>query len=180
MIEVAPNIWVGSDEEHKHAAARLAENGLNCSIVHACKEPYHREALGYTGKAAPKEHPEYLVAQRGEVLILNLIDADNPLYIPRTLIDAAVSFIRLRTHPSLMNPVPVLIHCNKGHSRAPVVAMLALATQLPGTFEAAEEWMRAVYAPYNPANGMRQFAIENWDVYRHCSVPRHLATAVQG
>ena len=38
---------------------------------------YHRQALGYRSRGAPKDHPEYLVARRGNRLILNIVDAND-------------------------------------------------------------------------------------------------------
>jgi hypothetical protein len=164
MIEIAPDVMVGSADEYHEVAARLAENGIEFVVVHAAKEPWHRDALGYTGRAAPKDHPEYLVAVREGELCLNLIDADDPAYIPRALIDHAVRYIR----DALDQGLQVLIHCNQGHSRGPVLAMLAVAGEIfgPLSFEEAETAFRLLYPPYDPKDGMRQFAINNWDRYR--------------
>lgn len=77
MIEVYPNLFVGDEADY-----RIVLNMSGWFIVHACKEPFHRQALGYAGRGAPKDHPEYLVAERDGRLILNLVDAPNPAYIP--------------------------------------------------------------------------------------------------
>jgi len=71
MIEVHPNLWIG--DEHDYSRHVRAESGW--SVVHACKEPFHRQALGYTGRAVSKNHSEYLIARRERRLILNLVDA---------------------------------------------------------------------------------------------------------
>lgn len=42
--------------------------------VYPCKEPYHRQALGYRGRSAPEGHREHLVARRGYRLILNMAE----------------------------------------------------------------------------------------------------------
>jgi hypothetical protein len=166
MIEVAPNLFVGSDDEHKAKLAEMEAQPWPTAVViiHACKEPYHRKALGYGGRGAPKDHPEYLVAMRRCEMCLNLVDADDPAYIPQRLIDIAVSGIR----DALDKGIKVLIHCNQGHSRAPVLAMMALADELFAVlpFEEAEIAFRMLYPPYDPKNGMRQFAINNWDRYQ--------------
>jgi hypothetical protein len=57
MIEVTRNLFVGNNNDYN-----LIQSESDWAIVHACKEPYHRNALGYSGQGAPKEHPEYLVA----------------------------------------------------------------------------------------------------------------------
>ena len=54
-------------------------------------------------------------------LFLNMIDPDTPLFKP-PLFDSALSFID-RYFPTRK----VLIHCNKGNSRAPSLALLYLA-----------------------------------------------------
>lgn len=72
MIEVFPNLYVGSEQDE-----HLARGAPCWFIIHACKEPYHRQALGYSGRAASKDHPEYLIAHRLGRLILNLVDVDN-------------------------------------------------------------------------------------------------------
>jgi hypothetical protein len=50
MIEIHPNLYIGNEHDYEFNVRR--ESGW--CIVHACKEPYHRQALGYTGRAAPK------------------------------------------------------------------------------------------------------------------------------
>jgi hypothetical protein len=183
MIEIAPNLWVGSDEEHKAKAFDLShgDQALQFSIVHACKEPYHRKAVGYApGKAAPQgEHYllKHAVERHGCIdvpaLNLNLIDANNPQFVPVELVNRAVVFIRgqLQAH------YPVLVHCNKGQSRAPTIALLALADVLERDFDMAEEWMRDGYPNYAPAAGMRGFAEAHWDVYRGRVASGHMVEA---
>jgi len=84
MIEIYPNLYIGNEDDYESKVR--SETGW--CVVHACKDPYHRQALGYTGRAAPKEHPEYLIARRDNQLILNLVDADHTdLNQPITIID---------------------------------------------------------------------------------------------
>lgn len=49
MIEVCPNLHIGSERDEQ---SLLGQAGW--FFIHACKEPYHRQALGYTGRAAAK------------------------------------------------------------------------------------------------------------------------------
>jgi len=116
MIEVSPNLFVGSAADYEF---KVRDQAGWC-VVHACKEPYHRQALGYSGRAAPSSHPEYLVARRGDRLILNFVDASDPKYVPRELVDAALEFM----HARLAEDSRVLVHCNQGESRAPTLALL--------------------------------------------------------
>ena len=161
MIEIFPNLCVGDQDDYE-GYVRLQ---VGWSVVHACKEPYHRDALGYTGRGAPKDHPEYLVAIRDERLILNLIDADNPAYIPTEVINAAIRFIAEK----LGDGKNVLLHCNQGMSRSPAIGLLYLVSHtdlLPASsLSDAEEKFQEIYPPYCPAMGIRGYMQQNWSRY---------------
>ena len=161
MIEICPNLFIGNEQDYELRVRQ--ESGWY--VVQACKEPYHREALGYSGRAAPKNHPEYLIARRENHLILNLVDASDPAYIPKEIIDAALEFV----NTSLNSGSRVLVHCNEGCSRSASIGLLYLAKftdKLPkGEFLAAEAAFRTIYPPYNPKNGMRGFMSGNWEEY---------------
>jgi predicted protein tyrosine phosphatase len=160
MIEIFPNLFVGTQQDYEFSV----KNQPGWLIVHACKEPYHRQELGYTSQGAPKSHPEYLIARRGNRLILNLVDAPDPRYIPKEIIDAALAFI----DQGMKSSQKVLVHCNLGESRSPSIGLLYLATytdQLPKDFALAEQAFRNIYPMYNPKTGMRGFLAENWEGY---------------
>lgn len=163
MIEVADGLYVGSDADFRKHLAPLMQGDTfaTWAVVHACKEPYHREALGYTGRAAPKDHPEYLLAHRGHRLILNLVDAADPAYIPKPVVDAAIAFMEDMEERKRR----VLVHCNQGHSRSPILMLLLLAPLLPADFNEAETQFRGLYPPYAPGTGMRLFAEMYWADY---------------
>lgn len=162
MIEVAPQLYVGDQNDYvrlsKSIGLRFAKEW---AVVHACKEPHHREALGYTGRAAPKEHPEYLFARRDNRLMLNLVDVDGPAYVAKEIIDAALAFIAAH----LAQNKKVLVHCNQGKSRSPIIAVLYLAPTLSTDSMIAEAQFTHTYPHYSPARGMRDFALANWDHY---------------
>lgn len=158
MREIAPKLWVGSQADF----AELDQFGTEWAIVHACKDPHHRAMVGYSGRGAPADHPERLVATRGKRMALNLIDADDPKLVPREVVDAALRHIRT----SLANGEYILVHCNQGQSRAPTIAMLHLAPTLPESFDEAETAFRRLCPEYAPAKGMRSFASANWVAYR--------------
>ena len=107
MIEVCPNLHVGSEQDEQRIRGQAG-----WFFIHACKEPYHRQALGYTGRAAAKTHPEYLIARRNGRLILNLVDVDDPSYISPEIVDAALDAVRDNIQHS-----KILLHCNQGQSR---------------------------------------------------------------
>jgi hypothetical protein len=166
MIEIHSGLWIGSEADYYETAAR--QQGW--AVVHACKEPFHRQALGYSGRGAPKNHPEYLFARRGDRLILNLVDVDDPAYIRKEIIDAAINFI----DEGVRNGQNVLVHCNQGESRGPSIGFLYLVartTLLPIEIGAAESRFREMYPRYNPAAGMRGFIHAQFSAY--CPGPQN-------
>lgn len=46
MIEVYPKLFVGNQQDYDLTVKTQAD----WRVVHACKEPYHRQALGYGGR----------------------------------------------------------------------------------------------------------------------------------
>ena len=160
MIEIIQNLFIGTEQDYEYSV----KGHEDWMIVHACKEPYHRQALGYRSRGAPKGHPEYLIAKRGNRLVLNLVDAPNSAYIPKEIIDAALEFI----HRGLSEGRKILVHCNLGKSRSPSIGLLYTAIYtniLPKEFLLAEQIFRELYPPYNPSTGIRGFVMNNWDSY---------------
>jgi hypothetical protein len=159
MNEVHHNLFVGSQDDEVSIRGQGA-----WFIVHACKEPYHRQALGYTGRAASKDHPEYLIARRPGRLILNLVDAADVNYIPAQIIDAALGDI----HQNIASS-KVLVHCNQGMSRSPTIVFLYLL-KFTDVFrrqdhdEDVRDFLK-IYPPYAPAQGMADYVRLNWVKY---------------
>jgi len=159
MIEIYKNLFVGTEQDEQ---AIRTQPGW--AVVHACKEPYHRRLLGYSGRGAPKGHPEYFVARRGNKLFLNLVDAEDPAYIPKCIIDAALQAI----DAALISGKKCLVHCNQGESRSPSIGLLYLASRslIPNkTLIDAEQTFRQLYPSYNPKRGMRGFMLAQWAFY---------------
>ena len=111
MIEIYQNLFVGTQDDYE----RVVQFEPGWWVVHACKEPYHRQLLGYSGRGAPKNHPEYLLARRGKRLYLNLVDVEYPSFVSKEIMDTAMSFI----DEGLKSGEKVLVHCNLGESRGP-------------------------------------------------------------
>lgn len=160
MIEIYPNLFIGNEMDYEKDVK--FKNGWN--VVHACKEPYHRKLLGYSGRGAPKDHPEYLFAERENRIYLNLVDAPSPDYIPKEIIDKALEFIS----KSLESDKCCLVHCNQGESRSTIIGLLYLAKI--GFFKNkdfinAEKEFISIYPNYNPKTGTRGFAEKNWEIY---------------
>jgi len=160
MIKIIENLYIGNANDYE----QFVKNKENWSVVHACKEPYHRRALGYSGRSVSSSHPEYLIAVRDNRLILNLIDPPSPKYIPKEIIDKALRFIE----ENLKKNRKVLVGCNQGESRSPSIGLLYLAIKNKisnSTLEDAEKDFNKIYYFYNPSTGMRGFIKNNWDQY---------------
>ncbi len=157
MIEVFNNLFIGSEIDNETIVKR--EGGWH--VVHACKEPYHRQLLGYTGRAAPKPHPDNLVADQGNRLFLNLIDAHDPAYIPKEIIDAAIGFV----NKTVQSGGRVLLHCNQSRARSPSIGLIYLAIHTKLISRTSRPYAKAeyqrLYPYYNPNRSMRGFLIKH-------------------
>ncbi len=163
MKNIYPNLHIGSQDDYENIVRMLIERDKeDWFVIHACKEPYHRNALGYVGKAAPKDHPEYLIAYRGNHLVLNLVDAPNPAYIPKQIIDEAIKTIH-----NNIGDRKVFVHCNQGVSRSATIGLLYLKAvhAIDDNFTTAEQEYLELYPWYSPGSGMRGFAMANWNNY---------------
>lgn len=160
MIEVHPGLFVGDEADE-----RRVRREPGWFFIHACKEPYHRQALGYTGRAAAKDHPEYLIARRDGRLILNLVDVADVNYVAAEIVDTAIEAIHGNVGSS-----KVLLHCNQGHSRSPSIALLYLSgytDRFAGMgLDDALMAFRSLYPPYAPARGMADYVRLNWNRYQ--------------
>lgn len=138
--------------------AACANADAGAAVVHACKEPCHRAGAGYTQRSLDKTHPHYLSLEKGRHLYLNLIDPPLPLFQRESF---ARFFDFVDRHIAAR---PVLIHCNKGESRAPSLALLYMAKRGHLTDESYDA-ARASFAekfPYKPGQGIVTFLSENW------------------
>ena len=161
MIEVYSRLFVGRQDDYENNVSRKA----GWAVVHACKEPYHRQALGYSTAGAPKNHPQYLVARCGNRLMLNMVDAPNPAFFAKGMIDQALDFIdQMRADEQ-----NILVHCNQGESRGPTIGLLYMAARLrvlpTDSLQAAEIKFRQLYPYYNPGLGIRGHLLQYWQQY---------------
>ena len=158
MVEVYKNLFVGSEFDYEVNPQSFND----WYVVHACKEPYHRKALGYTGRAAPKESPYYfyLTDVRGH-LILNIVDVPDPRFFNDGMIDKAIDYCL----EGLNKGKRVLIHCNQGESRAPTIALMVLRKLhvVSDDFDEAVDYMYSIYPDYNPNNGILEYARQRWN-----------------
>lgn len=149
MIEVSKRLYVGSLDDFHHQDAE--------AVVSATKT-VHRRFIH-----ARKEHPEYIVAERGSHLMLNWVDGPARLYEwsgPETF-TRSLDFIQKH----LVAGDRVLVHCDQGVSRSPTLALLYLAKRersiSNASFQAAAADFSALYPRYNPA-GIADYVAEHW------------------
>lgn len=161
LVNVQENLYVGDQTEDGKIDTIFALN----AIVYAAKEPWHRNELGYTTKAAPKDDPDYYWAERGNMLMLNMVDAPKPEFFDKRMIDKALDYIEQKQKEMYR----VIILCNQGQSRSASLALLHLIRQgiITGdTLEDCEVQFLRVYPNYNPGEGMRGFVKLHWEWYK--------------
>jgi len=156
MIEVVDDLYVGDDSACRRAS------GDAWRVVHACKHPCHQNAVGYTG-SLPQDHPEYLTSRRDGDLYLNIVDMDRKLSHEFTepIVTAALDFVE--DHHGEQQ---VLIHCNKGQSRSPALAMLYLAKRAGQITDAgyadARQEFDELYPQFRPGRGVDAYLRDYW------------------
>lgn len=158
MVEVYTNLYVGNQDDFLQTQPLFKD----WAVVHACKEPFHRNLLGYTGRAAPKDDPRYLFGyDRIGHLVLNIVDCDNPTFFADVMIDEAINY----AIKNLKEGRKVLIHCNQGESRAPSIAFLILRKLglLKETFSESIVYFRTLYPIYNPGLGIYKYLEAHWN-----------------
>lgn len=157
MYEIHGTLYVGDEQ----SCARI--NDADWAVVHACKHPCHRRAVGYRGNL-PDSHPHYLHYRSNGDLYLNIVDMSQPQkheYM-RPMVDQTFDFI-----DEHLGGRRVLIHCNEGRSRSPTLALLYLAKRrdvLPNEdFQTARQAFEEIYPRYAPATGFTAYLPRYWD-----------------
>ena len=145
-------------------ACPMAVPGMWRAVIHACKSPCHQTFVNYRGSLLPS-HPEYLWAQRGRELALNLIDPPLPLFKVQSF-TAAMDF--MDAFPE--GDDPLLVHCNQGESRAPSIVLLYMAKRLRSIPDDDYATARAVFetlvppGTYRPGKGLETFLTQQWEL----------------
>jgi predicted protein tyrosine phosphatase len=153
MIEVYDRLFVGGETDCRPGNEELV-------VVHACKSPCHQRAVGYHG-SLPSSHPNYLVLEHSHDLYLNIIDPDQPLFMPPLF----TSFLKFAGR-HWDDGKKVLIHCNQGESRSPTLAMMLMAKHIGAITDASYDEARAeferLYAGYRPGLGIQTYLRRHW------------------
>lgn len=154
---VTENLWF----DDISGCPDLSGNKDEIAVVHACKEPCHRRAVGYQIRSLASQHPHYLCFEKPHHLYLNMIDPPAPLFKAESF----AAFFRFVDREITQRPV--LIHCNKGESRAPSLALLYMAKRLgllPDTDYTAAAAAFSARFPYKPGKGIAAYLDKNWDL----------------
>jgi hypothetical protein len=156
LVEVIDRLYVGDEE----AVPQAEKRGM--SILAACKDgssDCHRAVLKYSSLAAPRDKDYYFV-QRGDKMALNLIDSENPAFVPDEVIDAGLRFLKREYDAGKK----VFCHCVAGKSRSPSLMLAFLRTigEMPHSFQVSEKVFRTLYPHYDPARGIRTHVRERW------------------
>ena len=155
MRQVYDRIFVGNHTDCEQVDKSWA-------VVHACKYPCWADVVGLgKARALPKSHPHYLYYRSGDHLYLNLVDSNQPLFMPQSF-SIFLDFMQEMYDEGKT----ILIHCNMGFSRSPSLALLFLAKRLRVISD--ELYNRAVVdyakldANFFPGAGLRYFMTFNW------------------
>lgn len=166
MEQIIPRLWIGSDADVPEAKRR------GYARLTAAKDgpDGHREILGYTTRAAPPG-PNYLFAvdEGGNHAAMNLIDVDDPEFIPEKMILQGIKFAQEKWAEGKK----ILFHCNAGHSRGPTTALLFMRSigELPQPFNRAKHIFKSLYPPYSPGYGMEFIARKMWNEIEDTYIP---------
>lgn len=154
MKEITKNIYVGNQEDCFY------EHKPDWAVIHACKHPCHRTAVGQT-RNLQKTHKHYLTYINHQHLFLNMIDS-NSSYFPEQLFYTSLRFIKTFEKKN----INILIHCNQGMSRAPSIAMLYIAKEMDiidsSSYDIARDSFYPLYQRYIPNPGIDKFLRKNW------------------
>lgn len=151
-IQITDRLSFGNEDSCSHAQVN------DVAVVHACKHPCHRGAVGYFN-TLPSSHPNYLHLIKGHHLYLNMIDPPGPMF----MMDTFVTFLSFVDREIAERPVH--IHCNQGQSRAPSLTLLYMSKRLgllPDTSYADAANAFRVKYPYTPGAGIQSWLTTNW------------------
>lgn len=153
MYNVFDRLFIGSISDCRYGDEKWA-------IVHACKFPCHQNAVKCNGDLSPS-HPHYLSLELERDLYLNMIDPLKPLFKRPLFID----FLTF-SNKQWINQRKILIHCERGESRAPSLALTFLAKSIHVvsnfSFKDAMDDFLKLFPFYRPGLGIQTYLENNW------------------
>ncbi len=156
MREVYKHIFVGDLSDCREGMGEWA-------LIHACKYPCHRNAVGYGKKISP-EHPNYLILESRQNLFLNIIDPDQPYFKAPLFIESLIFSKKYYNSGK-----KILYHCNLGNSRAPSLALLHLSKNIRvidnSSFTAASIEYKKLDPFYKPSLGIQIYLDQHWNEF---------------
>lgn len=171
MVEVFPRLYCGNENDYlnlekEHVPGREIDQPTNgWAVIHTCKDPYHKQMVGYATRGCPKDSPNYYFIEADNRLALNIVDAPEARFFDKSMIDKALDFIEQKLGEGLK----ALVHCNGGFSRSPSICLLYIfsrAYKLRGvSLEDCETEFMKKYPGYMPGSGIRGFMKEHWLEY---------------
>ncbi len=150
-------LYIGSIEDIKRTDC------YEWAFVHATQR-IHYKIFGWNRKdnKPNKTHPNYIIHEKESRLSLNWVDGGSHLYDwsgPETFIQV-LDFI-----DKWVEEKKVLVHCDKGQSRAPTIGLLYLAKRLKmisdKSFTSAREEFVKMYPNYFPG-GIGDYVNVKW------------------
>ena len=156
MIQIeGTNLYIGNRDDSR------VRTDPGWAVVNTAKT-VHCEIMGW-GNVTPREHPNYLSFEEGQLLSFNWVDGKAFLYN----MSGPAAFIRAMDFIDRWSPEKsVLINCDQGQSRSPTVALLYLAKRLhvipDGSFEEARVAFQSIYPSYSPS-GIADFVADHWN-----------------
>lgn len=127
IIDVDDSISVGSLHAYKTYDKNQIQSGIDEGerylVIHACKDPAHRNRLGYTSFSAPKGDNYLYVydeTPNRKDLYLNLIDGRSKEYMPIEIFEFTID----KMGEAINEGYKILVYCNKGESRSPGIVLL--------------------------------------------------------
>lgn len=135
------------------------------AVLSACQTIHYRYMGWDRGKNKPdRDNPNYLVMENDNLMSINWVDADSPKLFEWAGVEAftrALDFI-----DKWIGKKPILVHCDKGKSRAPMVCLLYMAKRTQKisnvSYDEAVTDFLDIMPDMDPGLGIEDFVIKHW------------------
>jgi len=147
-------LWIGD------RASSSVRSDPEWAVVNTAKT-VHIAIMGW-GQKPPRDHPNYITLEDGQLLSFNWVDGPADMY----KWSGAAAFIQALDFIDKWLPTKsVLINCDLGQSRSPTVALLYLAKRAKtingASFESARQDFVKLYPGYAPS-GIADYVASRW------------------